>query len=103
MYYENDDEFEQDLINGQSPIKEYNKYNKYYLTHNNSNNNNNKINKIVKNNQNVISRPINHQINFSKDMKRKGRTQGGNLNNFVNNTTTTNNTYNNNITILILH
>ena len=97
MYYENDDEFEQDLINGQSPIKEYNKYNKYYLTHNNSNNNNNKINKIVKNNQNVISRPINHQINFSKDMKRKGRTQGGNLNNFVNNTTTTNNTYNNNI------
>ena len=61
MYYENDDEFEQDLLNSQSPIKRYNKYNKYYLTHNN-NNNNNKINKIIKNNQNVISRPINHQI-----------------------------------------
>ena len=96
IYYENDDEYEQDLLNNQSPLKEYNKYNKYYLTQNGYNANNNN-NRIKKNNQNVISRPITHQINYTKDMKRKGRTPGGNVHNCANNTTTTNNTYNNNI------
>ena len=93
MYYENEEEYEQDIIEDQPPVG-YNKYqgiNKYYLTQDKAKNN--KINK----NQNVISRPINHQINFTKDMKRKGRTPGGNLHNCGNNTTTTNNTYNNNI------
>ena len=97
VYYDNEDEYEQDLMNNQRPGKGY-KYqvNKYYLTQDN-NSKNNKIKKIKKNNQNVITRPINHQINFTKDLKRKGRTPGGNLHNCGNNTTTTNNTYNNNI------
>ena len=93
MYYENEDEYDQEM--NQSPVKGYNQFkgiNKYYLTQDNNEN------KIKKNNQNVISRPINHQINFTnKDMKRKGRTPGGNVHNCGNNTTTTNNTYNNNI------
>ena len=94
MYYENEDEYDPEM--NQSPVKGYNQYkgiNKYYLTQDNNENNN----KIKKNNQNVISRPINHTINFTKDMKRKGRTPGGNVHNCGNNTTTTNNTYNNNI------
>ena len=93
-YYENEDEYEQDIMNNQSPINSYKNYNKIYITHENSNANNNKIKKI---NQNVITRPINHQINITKDLKRKGRTPAGNLHNCGNNTTTTNNTYNNNI------
>ena len=97
-YYENEneEEYEQEIVNDPSPIKGYNQYqkiNKYYLKQENNPNNN----KIKKSNQNVISRPINHQINFTKDIKRKGRTPGGNLHNCGNNTTTTNNTYNNNI------
>ena len=95
LYYENEEEYEQDIIEDQPPEGGYNKYhgiNKYYLTQDNNANSNK-----IKKNQNVISRPINHQINFTKDMKRKGRTPGGNLHNCGNNTTTTNNTYNNNI------
>ena len=94
-YYENEEEYEQELLNNQSPISTYNNYNKIYITHENDNMNGNT--RINKNNQNVISRPISHQINYTKDLKRKGRTPGGNLHNCGNNTTTTNNTYNNNI------
>ena len=96
MYYENENEDEYEPEVNQYPVKGYNQYkgiNKYYLTQDNNENNN----KMKRNNQNVISRPINHQINFTKDMKRKGRTPGGNVHNCGNNTTTTNNTYNNNI------
>ena len=99
MYYENEDEDEQDF---QSP-KGYNQYqgmNKYYLTQENTinnNRNNNRNNNNIKKIEHVISRPITHQVNYAKDLKRKGRTPGGNLHNVGNNTTTTNNTYNNNI------
>ena len=95
LYYENEEEYEQEIIDDQSPVDDYNQYkgiNNYYLTQDNNSNNNK-----IKNNQNVISRPINHQINFTKDIKLKGRIPGGNLRNCGNNTTTTNNTYNNNI------
>ena len=100
MYYENDEEYEQDEIEEQQPPpkKNYNQYqnmNKYYVSQKNKENNNNK-NIIQKVSQNVISRPIHHQINFTKDLKRKSRTTGR-LNNYGNNSTTTNNTYNNNI------
>ena len=99
MYYENDEEYEQEEIDEhQSPKNNYRRYqniNNYYTTQNKNDNNNKKI-KIQKVNQNVISRPIHHQINYPDDSKRKSRTSGR-LNNYGNNSTTTNNTYNNNI------
>ena len=97
VYYENEDEYEQDIMNNHRPIKGFKQYqvSKYYLTQENSSQN--RIKRIKKTNQNVITRPINHQINFTRDLKRKGRTPGSNLHNCGNNTTTTNNTYNNNI------
>ena len=94
IYYENEnenEEYEQDMIEQQSPKKNYNQYqssNKYYISQNNKNS--------KKTNKNVISRPINHQINYQNESKRKGRTPAG-MHNYGNNTTTTNNTYNNNI------
>ena len=93
--YENEDDYRHELKNNKSTIgyKKYQGINKYYLTQDNNEENN----KIKRNNQNVISRAINHQINYTKDIKRKGRTPVGNLHNCGNNTTTTNNTYNNNI------
>ena len=98
MYYENDEEFEQDEIEEQqSPKKNYTQYqnvNKYYVSQ--SNKESKQKNIIQKVSQNVISRPIRHQINYAKDLKRKSRTSGR-LNNYGNNSTTTNNTYNNNI------
>ena len=105
MYYENEEEeYEQDeYIEQQSPQKNINQYpkvNKYYISQNNNNerrnkNNNNGMNKA---NQNVISRPIHHQINDdNNEIKRKNHTTNGTLRNYGNNTTTTNNTYNNNI------
>ena len=105
MYYENEEEeYEQDeYIEQQSPQKNINQYpkvNKYYISQNNNNerrnkNNNNGMNKA---NQNVISRPIHHQINDdNNEIKRKNHTTNGALRNYGNNTTTTNNTYNNNI------
>ena len=105
MYYENEEEeYEQDeYIEQQSPRKNINQYpkvNKYYISQNNNNdrrnkNNNNGMNKA---NQNVISRPIQHQINDdNNEIKRKNHTTNGALRNYGNNTTTTNNTYNNNI------
>ena len=98
MYYDNDEEFEQDEIEEQqSPKKNYTQYqnvNKYYVSQ--SNKESKQKNIIQKVSQNVISRPIRHQINYAKDLKRKSRTSGR-LNNYGNNSTTTNNTYNNNI------
>ena len=105
MYYENEEEeYEQDeYIEQQSPQKNINQYpkvNKYYISQNNNNerrnkNNNNGMNKA---NQNVISRPIHHQINDdNNEIKRKNHITNGALRNYGNNTTTTNNTYNNNI------
>ena len=105
MYYENEEEeYEQDeYIEQQSPQKNINQYpkvNKYYISQNSYNdrrnkNNNNGMNKA---NQNVISRPIHHQINDdNNEIKRKNHTTNGALRNYGNNTTTTNNTYNNNI------
>ena len=105
MYYEHEEEeYEQDeYIEQQSPQKNINQYpkvNKYYISQNSYNdrrnkNNNNGMNKV---NQNVISRPIHHQINDgNNETKRKTRTSNGALRNYGNNTTTTNNTYNNNI------
>ena len=104
MYYENEEEeYEQDeYIEQQSPQKNINQYpkvNKYYISQNNNDrrnkNNNNGMNKA---NQNVISRPIHHQINDdNNEIKRKNHTTNGTLRNYGNNTTTTNNTYNNNI------
>ena len=105
MYYENEEEeYEQDeYIDQQSPQKNINQYpkvNKYYISQNNNNerrnkNNNNGMNKA---NQNVISRPIHHQINDdNNEIKRKNHITNGALRNYGNNTTTTNNTYNNNI------
>ena len=104
MYYENEEEeYEQDeYIEQQSPQKNINQYpkvNKYYISQNNNNDRRNKNNNsgMNKANQNVISRPIHHQINDTNDTKRKTRTANGALRNYGNNTTTTNNTYNNNI------
>ena len=96
MYYENDEVYEQNLLNNRSinGFSQFKGINKYFLTQENSNNN---TSKLRKSNQNVISRPISHQINFTKDAKRKGRTPGGNIHNVGNTSTTTNNTYNNNI------
>ena len=100
MYYENDEEYEQEEIDEQqSPKNNYRQYqniNNYYTAQNKKDNNNNKKIKIQKVNQNVISRPIHHQVNYQNDTKRKSRTSGR-LNNYGNNSTTTNNTYNNNI------
>ena len=100
MYYENDEEYEQEeLDEQQSPKNNYRQYqniNNYYTAKNKKDNNNNKKIKIQKVNQNVISRPIHHQVNYQNDTKRKSRTSGR-LNNYGNNSTTTNNTYNNNI------
>ena len=93
MYYENDEIYEPNIFNNRS-INGFKGINKYFLTQENSNNN---TSKLRKSNQNVISRPISHQINFTNDVKRKGRTPGGNLHNVGNTSTTTNNTYNNNI------
>ena len=93
MYYENDEIYEHNLLNNRSinGFSQFKGLNKYFFTQENNNNN---TTKLRKSNQNVISRPISHQINFTKDIKRKGRTPGGNLHNT---STTTNNTYNNNI------
>ena len=97
MYYENDEEYEQEMIENNTPMSTYNnkyqKINNYYLTQDN----NKMKNRSKKGNQNVITRPINHQINYTKDIKRKDVIPGGNVHNCGNNTTTTNNTYNNNI------
>ena len=97
MYYENEEEYEQDdIVEQHSPNKNYNQYsrsNKYYVSQNNNTSENNKNKKT---NQNVISRPIHHQINHTKDIKNK-TCAAGSLRNYGNNTTTTNNTYNNNI------
>ena len=106
MYYENEEEeYEQDeYIEQQSPQKNINQYpkvNKYYISQNNNNERRNKNNNnsgMNKANQNVISRPIHHQINDdNNEIKRKNHTTNGALRNYGNNTTTTNNTYNNNI------
>ena len=105
MYYENEEEeYEQDeYIEQQSPQKNINQYpkvNKYYISQNNNNDRRNKNNNsgMNKANQNVISRPIHHQINDdNNEIKRKNHTTNGTLRNYGNNTTTTNNTYNNNI------
>ena len=103
MYYENEEEeYEQDdIIEQQSPkknINQYQKVNKYYISQNNNNDRRNKNkNGINKVNQNVISRPIHHQINDdTNDLKRKNRAANGSLRSYGNSTTTTNNTYNNN-------
>ena len=93
--YENDYEYEQEVINNQMPMNRYNHYrniNKYNLTQNNNK-------KAIKNvSKNVISRTNNIEFDYTKDIKRKGRTPGGNYHNGINNkSTTTNNTYNNNI------
>ena len=96
IYYANEnEEYEQDIIEQQFSNKNYNQYqniNKYYLSQNKNNN----AKKSKKANKNVISRPINHQVNYTNDSKRKGRTPAG-MHNYGNNSTTTNNTYNNNI------
>ena len=84
--YDNEYEYDPELINNQLAMNRYNQYNKNkYLT----DSNNNTFKKVSKN---VISRPDNIQIHYSKDMKRKGRTPNG-----IINKATTNNTYNNNI------
>ena len=114
MYYENEEEYEdqeqEEIMEEPSPkknmnqINQYPKVNKYYISQNSNNGNNERRNRINNNNrinnksnQNVISRPIHHQINDTNDTKRKTRTANGALRNYGNNTTTTNNTYNNNI------
>ena len=115
MYYENEEEYEeqeQEEImeepshkKNMNQINQYPKVNKYYISQNSNNGNNERRNRINNNNnginnksnQNVISRPIHHQINDTNDTKRKTRTANGALRNYGNNTTTTNNTYNNNI------
>ena len=95
MFYENDEEYEQDEEEEQQhPKNNYKKYDKYYASKNNKDKKSNKV--IQKVNQNVISRPIHHQIDYTKDIKRKSR-MTGRMNNYGNNSTTTNNTYNNNI------
>ena len=84
--YENDYVYDQEVDDNQLPMNRYNQYRN--------------INKrtIKKVNKNIISRTNNIEINNIKDMKRKGRTPGGDYHNGINNkTTTTNNTYNNNI------
>ena len=80
--YDNEYEYDPELINNQLAMNRYNQYNKNkYLT----DSNNNTFKKVSKN---VISRPDNIQIHYSKDMKRKGRTPNG-----IINKATTNNTY----------
>ena len=102
VYYENEDEddYEQEILDHPSTFKhhQYQNINNYYLTQSNDNNNNS-INRRVRknNNQNIISKAVSHQINFTKENKRKTRPAGGSVHNVEKSTTTTNNTYNNNI------
>ena len=105
MYYENEneneDDYDQETIEHPSTEKhyQYQNINNYYLTQSNDNNNNSTNNRRVRknNNQNIISKVVSHQINFTKESKRKNRPTGGSVHNVEKNTTTTNNTYNNNI------
>ena len=53
--------------------------------------------KIKNKNQNIISKAITHEVNFSSEKNSKIRPVKKKLHNCGNNTTTTNNTYNNNI------
>ena len=95
IYYENEDDYDQEILSHQSPRKQYQyqKVNNYYLTQKNNNSRKIKNN----NNKNIISKVVSHQINQNKDNKRKNRQNGGSIHNYGNNTNTTNNTYNNNI------
>ena len=99
IYYENEDDFEQQ-IEHPSPRNnyQYQNINNYYLTQNNNNNVSNNNRRIRKsyNNQNIISKAVNHQVNYTKDIKRKNRQVGGSVHELEKNSTT-NNTYNNNI------
>ena len=105
VYYENEDDYEKEIIGYPSTAKNhhYQKINNYYLTQSSDNNNNNnsinnrRVRKYNNNNQNIISKAVSHQINFTKENKRKNRPTGGSVHNVEKNTTTTNNTYNNNI------
>ena len=101
LYYENEDDYDQEIIEHPSTEKhhQYQNINNYYLTQSNDNNNNSINSRRVRknNNQNIISKVISHQINFTKEGKRKNRPAGGSVHNVEKNTTTTNNTYNNNI------
>ena len=53
--------------------------------------------KMKNKNQNIISKAITHEVNFSSEKNSKMRPVKKKLHNCGNNTTTTNNTYNNNI------
>ena len=102
VYFENEDDYDQEIIGHPSTTKhqQYQNINNYYLTQSNDNNNNNSINNRrarKNNNQNIISKAVSHQINFTKEGKRRNRPAGGSVHNVEKNTTTTNNTYNNNI------
>ena len=54
-------------------------------------------NQIKKKSQNIITKAISHEVNFSNEKNLKMRPIKKNMHNCGNNTTTTNNTYNNNI------
>ncbi len=56
-----------------------------------------KIKQMKKKSQNIISKAISHEVNFSTEKNLKIRPVKKKLHNCGNNTTTTNNTYNNNI------
>ena len=102
MYYENEDDYEQELITHQPQIKqyEYQEIPNYYLTQRNNNNNTNiNIKKKIKKklNHNMTSKELSYQYNSNQLSKGKNIKVERSLNNCGNNTTTTNNTYNNNI------
>ena len=99
-YYENEneDDYEQEILGHPNTAKnrQYQNINNYYLTQNNNTSANNRRIKN-NNNQNIISKVVSHQVNFTKEGKRKSRPAGGSMHNAEKNSTTTNNTYNNNI------
>ena len=100
IYYDNDNDNENENEVYDNRIMKTNKsqrlkYNQYqenintYLAP--------KANQIKKKNQNIISKAITHEINFSSEKNLNMRPVKKKLHNCGNNTTTTNNTYNNNI------
>ena len=89
-YYENE-EYENGIINNNSPRIKYNQLQEnidYYLA---------PKKQKKKKNQNIISKDINNEINYSSDKNLKIRPLKKNIHKCGSNTTTTNNTYNNNI------
>ena len=95
IYYDNENEEYENRMMSNEPKMRYNQYQEninFYLAPNTK-----QIKKKQIKNQNIISKAITHEINYSSDKNLKIRPNKKKLHNCGNNTTTTNNTYNNNI------